>query len=48
MIELTPQSEAEKIAALSGWIIYEQSFLAMLTDAGCSAAEAAVCMRELN
>jgi hypothetical protein len=44
MLELTPQSEAQQIAALAAWCLYEESFLRMLLEAGCNRAEAEVCM----
>lgn len=40
MPELTPQEEAQQIAALSAWVLREQDFRQMLTDAGCNDNEA--------
>ena len=44
MPELTFQSEAQQIADLAAWCLYEESFLRMLLEAGCNRAEAEVCM----
>lgn len=44
MPELCPQEQARDIATLAAWVVYEQSFLRMLTDAGCSQNEARMCM----
>jgi hypothetical protein len=44
MPELTPQSEALQIASLAAWHLYEEDFLRMLLEAGCTPAEAQFCM----
>jgi hypothetical protein len=40
MLELTPQQEAQNIAALSAWVLLAEEFRQMLTDAGCTDDEA--------
>jgi hypothetical protein len=43
-IELTPQAEAEHIAALSAAIIYQEQQLVLLVTAGCTREEVAASM----
>ena len=48
-ITLTPQQQAQDIASLAGWVIFERRFLAMLTDdCGLSLGLAWNCMQEEN
>jgi hypothetical protein len=44
MPELISQNEAEILTHLSAWILAEQRFLEMLSDAGCSLDEGRFCM----
>jgi hypothetical protein len=43
-IELTPQAEAEQIAALSACIIHQEQQLVLLITAGCTRDEVAASM----
>ena len=47
-LTLTPQTEAENIVALAAWVETETQFFRMLLEAGCSDAEAKMCMQEVN